>query len=69
MNISASDLGPMGKGMGLSDYRDLAMYVEDQSARCDLGECRTNLLPMIREMSQIVTESGNLEIILHTLLS
>lgn len=68
MSISASDFIPAGRGMNLTDYRDLAMYVDDQSARCDLGECRTNLLPMIREMSQIVTESANLEIILHTLL-
>ncbi|TRW89629.1 sigma 54-interacting transcriptional regulator [Candidatus Methylobacter oryzae] len=27
---------------------------------CDFGECRTDLLPLLFEMSQIVTESGNL---------
>ena len=68
MNISASEFIPMGNAFTRPDYRDLVNFTEEQTARCDLGECRTNLLPMIREMSQIVTESGNPEVILHTLL-
>jgi Nif-specific regulatory protein len=35
---------------------------------CDLGECRTNLLPLLYEMSQIVTESGNLSTTLQILI-
>ena len=68
MGISASEFIPIGNAVNRLDYRDLASFTEEQTARCDLGECRTNLLPMIREMSQIVTESGNLEIILRILL-
>lgn len=35
---------------------------------CDLGECRTDLLPMLYEMSQIATESGDLSSIINILL-
>lgn len=68
MGIRTSEFILAGNADNLLDYRDLASIPGEESARCNLGECRTNLLPMIREMSQIVTESGNLEIILHTLL-
>lgn len=35
---------------------------------CDLGECRTDLLPLLYEMSQIATETGDLSSILNILL-
>ena len=35
---------------------------------CDFGECRTDLLPLLFEMSQIVTESGNLSTTLQILI-
>ena len=35
---------------------------------CNLGECRTNLLPLLYEMSRIVTEAGNLSTTLNILL-
>ncbi len=35
---------------------------------CDFGECRTDLLPLLFEMSQIVTESGNLTTTLQILI-
>ncbi|NTV11922.1 MAG: GAF domain-containing protein, partial [Zoogloea sp.] len=35
---------------------------------CDLGECRTDLLPLLYEMSRIVTESGDLSNTLKILL-
>lgn len=35
---------------------------------CDLGECRTDLLPFLYEMSQVATESGDLSSILNVLL-
>lgn len=35
---------------------------------CDFGECRTDLLPLLYEMSRIATESGSLENILKILL-
>ncbi len=39
-----------------------------QFCECNLGECRTNLLPLLYEMSRIVTESGNLATTLQILL-
>ena len=35
---------------------------------CDLGECRTDLLPLLSEMSRVVTESGDLSTTLAILL-
>lgn len=35
---------------------------------CDFGECRTDLLPLLFEMSQIVTETGNLSTTLQILV-
>lgn len=35
---------------------------------CDLGECRTDLLPLLYEMSSMATESGDLSHILNILL-
>ncbi|SFA86607.1 sigma 54-interacting transcriptional regulator [Azotobacter beijerinckii] len=35
---------------------------------CDFGECRTDLLPLLYEMSQIATESGDLSSIINILL-
>ena len=39
-----------------------------QLCECNLGECRTNLLPLLYEMSRIVTEAGNLSTTLNILL-
>ena len=39
-----------------------------QLCECNLGECRTNLLPLLYEMSRIVTEAGNLSTALNVLL-
>ncbi|MFT4174632.1 MAG: sigma 54-interacting transcriptional regulator [Rhodocyclaceae bacterium] len=35
---------------------------------CDLGECRANLLPLLSEMSQLMTQSGSLSATLSVLL-
>jgi len=39
-----------------------------QLCECNLGECRTNLLPLLYEMNRIVTEAGNLSTTLNILL-
>ena len=49
------------------------MAVSDQHlvphlCECNLGECRTDLLPLLYEMSRIVTEAGNLSTTLNILL-
>lgn len=41
---------------------------EPHLCECDLGECRTDLLPLLYEMSRIVTETGNLSTTLQILL-
>ncbi|MDR3393745.1 MAG: sigma 54-interacting transcriptional regulator [Parasulfuritortus sp.] len=42
--------------------------VDPQPCELDLGECRTNLLPLLYEMNQIATETGDLSTILNILL-
>lgn len=44
------------------------MNTLSQVCECGLGECRTNLLPLLSEMSGIATQHGDLSSILHILL-
>ncbi len=42
--------------------------IDTHLCECDLGECRTDLLPLLYEMSSLATESGDLSHILRILL-
>ncbi|TCJ14920.1 GAF domain-containing protein [Parasulfuritortus cantonensis] len=44
------------------------MAIEPHLCECNLGECRTNLLPLLYEMSQISSSSGDLSGTLNILL-
>ena len=50
--------------LGKTGSRSLVPHM----CECDLGECRTDLLPLLYEMSRIVTEAGNLSKTLNILL-
>ncbi|RTL32666.1 MAG: GAF domain-containing protein [Rhodocyclaceae bacterium] len=58
--------GTAKQSPGIPDFaeRDVLPHL----CECNLGECRTDLLPLLYEISRIVTETGNLSQILNILL-
>lgn len=73
----ANDLPiPLRPASSLATPGDEAKFLEKMKVaaslphmcECDLGECRTDMLPLMYEMSRIVTESGNLNNTLKILL-